>query len=146
MERGEIQGRGASWLSVVTATPQYITEKKLKPVVFEGLSKEPGFENVPLLIELAKTEQQKQALMLISSAAEFGRALFSAPETPVDRLQALRRAFDAAMRDPELLAEAKKRQMPIEPQTGETLQKVAAQVTSAYPEAVAYARQLQGSK
>ena len=49
MERGEIQGRGASWLSVVTATPHYITEKKLKPLVFEGLSKEPGFPDVPLL-------------------------------------------------------------------------------------------------
>jgi tripartite-type tricarboxylate transporter receptor subunit TctC len=146
LERGEIQGRGASWLSVVTATPHYITEKKLKPLVFEGLTKEPGFSDVPLLIELAKTERQKQALMLISSSAEFGRAVFAAPETPADRLQALRRAFDAAMRDPELLAEAKKRQMPIEPQTGEALQKVAAQVTKAYPDAVAYARELQGSK
>ena len=58
----------------------------------------------------------------------------------------LRRAFDAAMRDPELLAEARKRQMAIEPQTGETLQKVAAQVTSAFPEAVTYARELRGSK
>ena len=50
------------------------------------------------------------------------------------------------MQRPELLAEAKKRQMPIEPQTGEALQKIAAQVTKAFPEAVAYARELQGSK
>lgn len=146
MERGEIQGRGASWLSVVTATPHYITEKKLKPLVFEGLSKEPGFADVPLLIELAKTEQQKQALTLISSAAEFGRSVFTTPEVPAERLAALRRAFDAAMKDPELLAEAKKRKMPIEPQTGEALQKIAAEVTKAYPEAVAYARELQGGK
>jgi tripartite-type tricarboxylate transporter receptor subunit TctC len=146
MERGEIHGRGASWLSVVTATPQYITEKKLKPIVFEGLTKEPGFEDVPLLIELTKTEEQRQAVMLLSSAAEFGRAVFAAPEVPADRLAALRRAFDAAVKDPELLAEAKKRDMPIEPQTGEALQKVAAQVTKAFPEAVAYARELQGSK
>ncbi len=146
LERGEIQGRGASWLSVVTATPHYITEKKLKPLVFEGLSKEPGFPDVPLLIELAKTEQQKQAVTLISSAAEFGRAVFTTPEVPADRLAALRRAFDAAMKDPELLAEAKKRDMPIEPQTGEALQKIAAQVTKAFPDAVAYARELQGSK
>lgn len=146
MERGEIQGRGASWLSVVTATPHYITEKKLKPLVFEGLSKEPGFPDVPLLVELAKTEQQRQAVRLISSAAEFGRAIFATPEVPADRLAALRHAFDAAVKDPELLAEAKKREMPIEPQTGETLQKVAKVVTSAFPEAVAYARELQGSK
>ena len=146
MERGEIQGRGASWLSVVTATPHYITEKKLKPLVFEGLTKEPGFENVPLLTELATNDRQRQALALISSAAEFGRAVFAAPETPADRLTALRRAFDAAMKDPDLLADAKKREMPIEPQTGEALQKVAAEVTKANPDAVAYARELQGSK
>ena len=146
MERGEIQGRGASWLSVVTATPHYITEKKLKPIVFEGLTKEPGFDNVPLLTELAKTDRQRQALALISSAAEFGRSVFAAPEVPADRLAALRRAFDAAMKDPDLLAEAKKREMPIEPQTGEALQKVAADVTKANPQAVAYARELQGSK
>ena len=58
----------------------------------------------------------------------------------------MRRAFDAAMKDPDLLAEAKKREMPIEPQTGEALQKVAAEVTKANPDAVAYARELQGSK
>jgi tripartite-type tricarboxylate transporter receptor subunit TctC len=146
LERGEIQGRGASWLSVVTATPHYITEKKLKPLVFEGLSREPGFPDVPLLIDLAKTDQQRQAVALISSAAEFGRAVFTTPDVPADRLAALRRAFDAAVRDPELLAEAAKRQMPIEPQSGEALQKIAAQVTKAFPEAVAYARELQGSK
>jgi tripartite-type tricarboxylate transporter receptor subunit TctC len=146
LERGEIQGRGASWLSVVTATPHYITEKKLKPLVFDGLTKEPGFPDVPLLIELAKNERQKQAVTLISSASEFGRAIFTTPDVPADRLAALRRAFDAAMKDPELLAEAKKRQMPIEPQTGEALQKLAAQVTKTFPEAVAYARALQGAK
>jgi tripartite-type tricarboxylate transporter receptor subunit TctC len=146
MERGEVQGRGASWLSVVTATPHYITEKKLKPLVFDGLTKEPGFPDVALLVELAKNDREKQAVTLISSASEFGRALFTTPEVPADRLAALRRAFDAAMKDPELLAEAKKRKMPIEPQTGEALQKLAAQVTKTFPEAVAYARELQGSK
>jgi tripartite-type tricarboxylate transporter receptor subunit TctC len=146
MERGEVQGRGASWLSVVTATPHYITEKKLKPLVFDGLTKEPGFPDVPLLAELAKNDREKQAVTLISSASEFGRALFTTPEVPADRLAVLRRAFNAAMKDPELLAEAKKRKMPIEPQSGETLQKLAAQVTKTFPEAVAYARELQGSK
>jgi tripartite-type tricarboxylate transporter receptor subunit TctC len=146
LERGEIQGRGASWLSVVTATPHYITEKKLKPLVFDGLSKEPGFPDVPLLIELARTDQERQALHLMAASAEFGRAIFTTPGVPADRLAALRRAFDAAVRDPELLAEAKKRKMPIEPQTGEAMQKVAASVTGANPEAIAYARKLQSGK
>jgi tripartite-type tricarboxylate transporter receptor subunit TctC len=146
MERGETQGRGASWISVVAAKPEYITEKKLKPLVVDGLSRDPLIPDAPRLIELAKTEKERQAVTLISASAEFGRAVFAAPETPPDRLATLRKAFDAAIRDPALLADAKKRKLEIEPQSGEELQKVAAEVVSASPEAIAYARQLQGSK
>jgi tripartite-type tricarboxylate transporter receptor subunit TctC len=72
--------------------------------------------------------------------------MFAAPETPADRLAALRKAFDAAIRDPELLAEAKKRKIDIEPQDGETLQKLVAEVMNTSPDAIGYARELQGSK
>jgi tripartite-type tricarboxylate transporter receptor subunit TctC len=146
MERGEIQGRGASWISVVASKPEYITEKKLKPLVVDGLTRDPLIPHVPRLIELTKNEHQRQAVTLISASAEFGRAVFAPPEVPADRLNALRRAFDAALKDPALLADAKKRKLEIEPAPGETLQKVAAEVVSASPEAVAYARELQGSK
>jgi tripartite-type tricarboxylate transporter receptor subunit TctC len=142
MERGEIEGRGASWISVVTQAPQYITEKKLKPVAVDGLTKEPGLENVPLLVELAKDDKQRGAITLLSSAAEFGRAVFAPPGVPADRVEALRRAFDATMKDPELLADAEKRGIPVEPHTGEELQKIAAKVIASSPEAVEYAVQL----
>ena len=146
MERGEIQGRGASWVSVIAGKPEYITEKKLKPLVVDGLTRDPAIPDVPRLVELAKTERGRQAVTLISASSEFGRAVFAAPETPADRLAALRKAFDAAIRDPELLAEAAKRKIEIEPQSGQTLQKVVADVVGASPEAIAYARELQGSK
>jgi len=146
MERGEIQGRGASWLSVIASKPEYITEKKLKPLVVDGLTRDPAIPDVPRLIELARTERQRQAVTLISASSEFGRAVFAAPETPADRLAALRKAFDAAMRDPDLLADARKRKIDIEPQTGQALQKVVAEVVGASPEAITYARELQGSK
>jgi tripartite-type tricarboxylate transporter receptor subunit TctC len=83
---------------------------------------------------------------LISASAEFGRAVFAAPGTPPERLAALRKAFDAAIKDPALLAEAKKRKVDIEPQSGLAVQKTAAQVVSTSPDAIAYARQLMGSK
>jgi tripartite-type tricarboxylate transporter receptor subunit TctC len=146
MERGEIQGRGASWLSVIAGAPQYITEKKLKPLVVDGLTRDPNIPQVTRLIELAKTDRQKQAVTLISASAEFGRAVFAAPGIPAERLAALRQAFDMTMKDPEFLAEAKKRKIEIEPQTGETVQKTAAKVVSAAPDAIAYARALMGSK
>jgi len=144
MERGEIQGRGASWVSVVTQAPQYIKEKKLKPLVVDGLTKEPGIEDVPLLIDLAKDDRTRQALTLMSSAAEFGRSVFTPPGVPQDRVEALRHAFDETMKDPELLADAKKRGIPIEAHTGAELAKTAAKVVAASPEAVAYAKHLMG--
>jgi len=145
MERGETQGRGASWLSVITQAPQYIAEKKLKALVVDGLTKEPTLPDVPRLIDLARTPEQRQAVALISSAAEFGRAVFLPPETPADRVDALRQAFDATMQDPQFLAEAEKRQIPIEPQPGAALDKIAAEVVRASPAAVTLARQLMGS-
>jgi tripartite-type tricarboxylate transporter receptor subunit TctC len=146
MERGEIQGRGASWISVVASKPAYIAEKKLKPLVVDGLTRDPLIPHVPRLIELAKSDRERQAVTLISASAEFGRAVFAPPGTPADRLAALRRAFDAAIKDPALLAEAKKRKLVIEPQDGAKVQKTATDVISASPEAIAYARQLMGSK
>jgi tripartite-type tricarboxylate transporter receptor subunit TctC len=145
MERGETQGRGASWLSVITQAPDYITQKKLKALVVDGLTKEPTLPGVPRLMDLASTPEQRQAVALISSAAEFGRAVFLPPDTPADRVDAMRRAFDATMKDPEFLAEAQKRKVPIVPQSGETLDRLAADVVSASAPAVKLARELMGT-
>jgi tripartite-type tricarboxylate transporter receptor subunit TctC len=142
MERGEIQGRGASWSSVIIQAPQYITQKKLKPLVVDGLSREPTLPDVPLLIDLATNEKQKGAVRLMSSAADFGRAIFAPPGTPPDRVDALRRAFDETMKDPEFLAEAERLQLPIEPRTGEYLMQVTKTVLATSPDAIAYAREL----
>jgi tripartite-type tricarboxylate transporter receptor subunit TctC len=142
MERGEVFGRGASWQSVVSQKPQYITEKKFKALVVDGLTRDPEIPDVPLLVELAKTEQHKQAAMLVSSASEFGRSVFTPPGVPADRLSALRKAFDATMKDPAFLAEAKKRKAPIEPQNAAYLEKITADVINSSPEVVAIARHL----
>jgi tripartite-type tricarboxylate transporter receptor subunit TctC len=142
MERGEIQGRGASWVSVITQAPHYISEKKLKALAVEGLTREPTIPDVPTLVELAKTDREKGAMRLMSAASEFGRAVFAPPGTPADRVAALQRAFDATMKDPEFTAEAAKLKLTIEPQTGESLKKEAKEVIASSPEAVDYARKL----
>jgi tripartite-type tricarboxylate transporter receptor subunit TctC len=146
MERGEIQGRGASWSSVMLQAPQYITEKKLKALVVDGLTREPTLPDVPLLVDLAKTDEQRQAVRLMSSAAEFGRAIFAPPGVPAERVTLLRRAFDATMTDPHFLEEAKKLQLPIEPATGEALERITREVLATSPAAIAYARDLMGSQ
>ena len=146
MERGEIQGRGASWVSVVINSPNYITEKKLKPLVVDGLTRDPLLPDVPTLLEFAKDGDQKAAVRLISASAEFSRAFFLPPGVPEDRVEMLRSAFEATMKDPEFLAEAKKVELPIEAERGAELDRIAAEVVASPPEAVAVAKRLLGSE
>lgn len=146
MERGEIQARGASWISVVTQAPQYISGHLLKPLVVDGLTRDPLLPDVPTLLELAGSEEQKAAIRLISAANEFSRAAFLPPATPVDRVDALRRAFDLTMKDSEFLAEANRLQIPIEPRDGASLDRLVAEIVASPPAAIALARQLLGGR
>ena len=144
MERGEVQGRGGTWLSIVTLVPQYISENKLKPLVVDGLTRDPLIPDAPTMLELTPPDK-KAAVRFISGANEFARAFFLPPGVPPARVTTLRRAFDATMQDPDFLAEAKQQKIPIEAETGETLDKVAAQIVATPPNAVALAKQLLGS-
>ena len=67
---------------------------------------------------------------------EYGRPFFVPPGVPADRVQALRRAFDATMKDPEFLADAKKFSLEIDPITGEQAQELIAKVLKT-PQSVA---------
>ena len=60
--------------------------------------------------------------------------VFTAPNAPADRVEALRRAFDETMKDPEFLAEAAKLQLSVNPIQGEELQKLIAGVSNLSPE------------
>lgn len=144
MERGEIQARGGSWISVVAQKPQYISEKKLKPLVVDGLTRDPLLPEVPTLVELASSEGQKAAIRVISGANEFSRAVFLPPGTPEDRVEALRVAFDQTMKDTAFLAEAKKLQLPVEPTNGAELDKIAGQIIASPASAIALAKKVLG--
>ena len=86
------------------------------------------------------------ALLMICGSSEFARAVFLPPGVPQDRVDALRRAFDETMKDPEFLAEAEKLQIPIEPNGGEALDRIARQIVATPASAVALAKKLLGSE
>ncbi len=144
MERGEIEARGGAWISVVAQKPSYITEKKLKALAVDGLTREPLLPDVPTLMEIAPTPELKAAATIISGSSAFARAPFLPPGVPQDRVDALRRAFDATMQDPEFLAEAAKLQLPIEPQGGADLDRIAAQIVATPAAAIALTKKLLG--
>jgi len=144
MERNEIQARGGSWISVVAQTPSYISEKKLTPLVVDGLTRDPLIPEVPTLLELASTQDQKAAVLVISGANEFSRAVFLPPGTPPDRVETLRLAFDKTMVDAAFLAQSDQLKLPIEPTSGAALEKIAKDMVSSSSEAISLAKKLLG--
>ena len=102
--------------------PSWLAEKKVTILTQFGLSRHPEMPDVPMFMDLAKNEADKQALVLLLSRQEYSRPYYAPPQVPAGRLTMLRRAFDATMRDPAFVAEIEKQQLDLNPQTGEELQ------------------------
>jgi len=137
MERGEVQGRcGWSWSSVKSTQQRWIDDKKINVLVQLALQKHPDLPDVPLVTDLAKTDEQRQVLKIIFARQVMGRPFLAPPNVPKDRVEALRSAFMATMKDPEFMADADKAQIEIVPVSGEEIQKL---VTELYqtPAAIA---------
>jgi len=119
LERGEVSGRcGWSWSSAKTTRPQWIEERTVNILIQLSLSKHPDLPNVPLIMDLAKSDEQRQMFRLIFARQVMGRPFQSTPGVPADRLHALQTAFMDAMKDPEFLAEADKAKFEITPVSG----------------------------
>jgi tripartite-type tricarboxylate transporter receptor subunit TctC len=128
MERGEVYGTWANWSTLKAIAEPWIKEKKIRILAQWALRKHAEMPDVPLILELAKTEEQKQSMALALARLEFGRPFFLPPNVPADRVNAIRRAFDATMKDPEFLAEAKKLNMDVAPVGAAALDKLLAEL------------------
>jgi tripartite-type tricarboxylate transporter receptor subunit TctC len=119
MERGEVEGRSSSpWPSYLAATPHYVIDKLITPLVQVGLDKEPGLAHVPLLRDLARNAQEKDVLDFMSLAVAIGRPVATTPGVPADRAAALRQAFDTTLADPAFLADAEKQRLELRAMSG----------------------------
>ena len=135
MERGEIHGWTASWESIQGAHPQWLTEKKVKMLVQFTLERTPYMKDVPTLVELVPPAKRDVAEFVISGTP-FARGLAVGPGVPADRVAALRKAFDALMKDPAFLADAKKRKLEIGPRNATQVTALVNKISSASPELV----------
>lgn len=118
LEQGEIEGIYWTWNGINTTHPDWITDKKLNLLFQTRSTPHPELPNVPLVTVLAKTDEQRQALKLMFARDVLGRPFLAPPALPSDRAKMLRDAFDASVKDPALLADAKKGKMEIELVTG----------------------------
>ena len=121
LERGEVEGRGGnSWAGLMASSPHWVEQKKLNFLVQIGLvpEPEPQLAKVPLLIDLVTTPEDRRAVEVITVPTVLGYAYWLAPEVPNERIEMLRKAFDATAKDPQFLADADKSKMLIKAQTG----------------------------
>jgi tripartite-type tricarboxylate transporter receptor subunit TctC len=129
MERGEVEGNGASALTTLKAlNADWIKDKKVKIIAQWALRPNPELPNVPSVLDLAKNDKDKAALLLVLARLDFGRPFFLPPNVPADRVEALRKAFDDTMKDPAFLAEAEKLKLDIDPLNGKQVSELVAHV------------------
>ncbi len=101
-----------------------------------ALEKHPDLPDVPLIMDYAKTDEQRAMLRLIFSRAALGCPFVAPPGMPADRAAILRKAFDDTMKDPEFLADAAQALLEVAPVGGEELQALIADIYRTPPEVV----------
>jgi len=121
-ESGELAGGPASYDSVKVNRKRQIESGDMFIVVQAVARPLKGIPDVPTIISLARTEEQKKIVeTVINDANEYSRPFALPPGTPKERVEILRKAFAETMKDKELLAEVDKMQMTLEPATGDDL-------------------------
>jgi tripartite-type tricarboxylate transporter receptor subunit TctC len=129
MERGEVDGLcGISWSTIKTRHAQWLKDKKINLISQASFKKVPEIGDVPLVIEQTKDKEKLQILKLFLAAQEMARPFAAPPGIPADRKAALVAAFDATMKDPEYLADAKKLEIDVNPVSGKALEDLLAEL------------------
>ena len=141
MERGEIEGRlGWSWSSIKSSKLDWVKDGTLKIILQNSTRKHPELKDVPLVMDLAKTEKDRQILQLVFAPQAMGRPFMATPNIPPERQKALRDAFDATVKDPAFLKDAKQVKLEITPVNGATVEKLLKSIYASPPDIVAAAR------
>jgi len=151
LEQGEVTGRAGAWSSWISKAGHWIKSGQVVAIAQSGLEKSGDIKNgygqaTPLLLDLAKNDDERAILKLFASDAAVGRNFSMPPGVPKARVKAMCRAFDATMTDKAFLADAKKRKLIIEPKPCEWLSKTAAEIVATPKPLVKKARALLGWK
>jgi tripartite-type tricarboxylate transporter receptor subunit TctC len=118
MQRSEVYGRcGWSWSSVVSQHPEWYREKTIR-VLMQWPSKHADLANYPLAQDLAKLDDDKQAIVFLFGHLAVSRSYVLPPGVPADRLAALRSGFDAMVKDPAVQADFVKSNHELSPMSG----------------------------
>ena len=146
MEKGEVDGCLTAWSTVKAAKRAWLDEKKAKIVIQWGATRHPELPDIPAMVELGKTPEDRALLGLYASATEIGKSIVAPPGVLPERVKILRDAFSAMLRDAEVVAEVKKLNLDWDPMPGEELQRYIEQVSNVPPALIARAKAIHEAK
>lgn len=140
--RGEVDALSQPWPVLKVEGEQLLRDKQINLLLQTGADKNPELPQVPRMIDLAKSDEDRVLLALFASPSTIGRSVVAPPGIPAERVQALRQAFMAAIRDPALLDEVKRSKLALDPLDGAALQANIAGTGAVSPELIARARRV----
>lgn len=151
VERGEVQCRAFTHSAYFSRREPYLSWREkgsVRVIIQTGQKRDPRLPNVPTLFEvmeeLKAAESSKRLAKLVLAAGDLGRPIIAPPGVPLERVKILRQAFMKAMSDPQLLAQAEKQNVEIEPTSGEELAALARDVIAQPQEVIERMKKLMG--
>jgi len=151
VERGEVQCRAFTIAAFFAREPFHTWRNKgfVRVIIQTGKKRDANLPEVPTLHELMdqhKTADSARRLAAVILAAnEIGRPIVATPGIPGDRVKVLREAFMRSVRDPELLDDAKKKRLDLDPVPGEELEALAKEIVAQPPEVIERMKKLLGT-
>ena len=146
VERGEAEGVcGLSWSTLKASSPDWARRDRINVLVQTGKTPQADLPDVPVLVDLVASRQDKRVIELLSFPQELGRPFLMPPDTPKVLVGAIRRAFDETLRDPLFLADAEKALLEVNPVSGEAMEQALKDAYATPKELVRRAAELNGS-
>lgn len=151
VERGEVQCRAFTIAAFFAREPFHTWRQKgfVRVIVQTGKRRDAKLPDVPTLPELMEqhktVDSARRLTAVILAANEIGRPIVATPGIPADRVKILREAFMKSVRDPELLDDAKKRKLELDPVSGEELEALAKESVAQPPDVIERMKKLLGT-
>jgi len=122
MLRGEVEALSLPWPVLRTENPDWLRDKRINLLLQTGIEKNRTLPDLPRMVDLAKTDEDREVLAIFASSSVIGRSFVAPPGIPGDRVEELRTAFSAMVNDPEFLADIARMNFDLEPMPGAELQ------------------------
>lgn len=143
MESGEVEGIcGLAYSTLMASDPAWILEKKVNILTQFAKVKMAALPDVPLASEFIKDPRDRMVYDVLTIPQEMGRPIVAPQRVPVERVAALRAAFNDTMKDPEFLSDAERSQLIVEPLTGQEMNAYIKEIYATPPEVLKRAANL----